>query len=460
MVRAKAQKVSLSTFLGDDTSRYIPEAALPSGPRARDEGDDGYDRGGRGGYGGPRGYDREPSRSEQSDQWRGDRGGDRGGDRFGDRGGFRGRDDFEGGWRGGRDSDGPSRYDRPMRGEREPEERPSHMRLNLAPRGAGASGGLRGSSSPRGGARSDEPLSKFDRAFGSSRGGSRFGDRGSDRFGGDRFGDRGGDRFGRGDRFGDRRDDDRFGSRFGRDYRDARDDRDERTLSAGVKDMNVNDKEERDASPAKTEEQKPREDGVLSKKDLKRKKEKERQAAEEAKRQAAEEQRLKDEAAQKKAAADLDVMKKVLAGGKKGDALVAHAKEVYKSLSERPGGFAVFEAVQAAAEDVAKKSANWAAPAAYGAYLKFAMENADRSEQLWALRAIQVFQHKHGFQEGVMHKTFMALYTLDVIEEEAFLDYKDDMNDLPGRMEANFKLVQWNLWLETPPSDSEEEDDE
>ncbi|RAW25049.1 hypothetical protein PC110_g18533, partial [Phytophthora cactorum] len=47
MVRGK--KIGLGEFLGDQAAAYIPEAALPSGPRARADDDDGNYRGGRGG---------------------------------------------------------------------------------------------------------------------------------------------------------------------------------------------------------------------------------------------------------------------------------------------------------------------------------------------------------------------------------------------------------------------------
>ncbi|ETP48246.1 hypothetical protein F442_05980, partial [Phytophthora nicotianae P10297] len=420
MVRGK--KIGLGEFLGDQAASYIPEAALPSGPRARADDDDGNYRGGRGGdrFGGDR-YEREPSRSEQSDQWRGDRGGRGGG--FGDRGGDRfGRGDDSGNWRGGGDRfGGPSRYDRPSRDEFQAEERPAHMRLNLARRGEGpnASGDVRNSS---GG-------DKWSSAFG---GGSRFGDRGSDRFGRD-------------DRFEGRAD-----GRFGRGGDEG--------LSSGMSNLRVSGRQEQ--TPAEPEVLDKKARAQQKREERKKKAEEERLAAEEAKRVAAEEKKKAEEAAAKKAEVDRETMKKVLASGKKGEELAEVAKEIFKK-NGRPSGAVVFEAVTAAAEDVAKSSANWIALPAYGELLKFAMEDSDKKDQMEALYALQVFLNKYDFPKGLIEKCFMALYSLDIIDETGFFEYKYDVDgDVPGRMKAIIQTSTWLTWLETPEEESDEEDDE
>lgn len=431
------KKIGLGEFLGDNVA-YTPEAALPSGPRLRVEGED--DRfGGRGGYGDRRGgFDREASRSDESSQWRGDRaGGDRGSDRFGggDRFGGRaggdrfggGRDDEGGNWRGG--GGGGSRYDRPSYESRE-EARPAHMRLNLQRRGgddapsSSFGGGLRS-----GGGASDD---KFGSAFGARSGGSRFGnDRGDDRFGNDRgysssrFGGR--DEPSRGG-------DDRFANSFGN--------------------MRVSDSKQQ-AEPVldkKARAQQMREE-------RKKKAEEERLAAEEAKRVAAEEKKKKEAEAAKQAETDRKTMAEVLASGKKGEALAEVATGVYKKLGV-PSGAVLMEAVTAAAEDVAKASANWIAPTAYGELLKVTLEGTDKANQLQALYALQVFLNKHDFPKGVLEKCFMALYSLDIVEDAAFFEYKYDVDsDVPGRMKAIIQTSTWLTWLETP-EDEDDEDDE
>ncbi|TMW59354.1 hypothetical protein Poli38472_004423 [Pythium oligandrum] len=464
----RGKKMNLGEFLGDQTAAYIPEAALPTGPRARDEFED--SRGGRGGYGDRRGgFDREASRSEQSDQWRGDRGGfgsrdggdrfggrdgDRfgsrdGGDRFGSRGGSRFEESGDN-WRSGSSRDMGSRYDRPARGDfrdREPEERPAHMRLNLQRRGESSSA----SDEPSRGGASDD---KWSSAFG-SRGGSsgRFGDRG------DRFGDRDGGRFGdRGDRFGGR-----DGDRFSRDRFDDRrggrfDDRREESVSSSFNNLRVNDDKPSQAAPADEELDKKARAQKL-REERKKKAEEERLAAEEAKRKAAEEKKAAEEAAAQKAEGDRAIIAEVLASGKTGEDLAKVAKTVF-AKSGRPSGAVIFEAVTKQAESVAKASANWIAPQQYGELLKFAMADAEKDDQVKALYALQVFLNTHDFPKGVMEKCFMALYTLDIIDEAAFFEYKYDVDsDVPGRMKAIVQTSNWLTWLETPEEESEEEDE-
>ncbi|KAL4088291.1 hypothetical protein PRIC1_012715 [Phytophthora ramorum] len=433
MVRGK--KIGLGEFLGDQAAAYIPEAALPSGPRARADDDDGNSF--RGGRGGDRYGDREPTRSDSSDQWRGDRSG--GGDRFGG-----GREDG-GNWRGGGGDrfGGPSRYDRPARDDFQAEERPAHMRLNLARRGEGPSGDARNSSGD-----------KWSGAFGGNSGGNsggRFGDRGGDRFGdrgGDRFGDRGGDRFG--DRGGDRFEGGgRAAGRFARGGDD---------VSSSFSNMRVGGRQEQAAPEPQMSDKKLR--AQQKREERKKKAEEERLAAEEAKRVAAEEKKKAEEEAAKKADVDRETLKQVLASGKKGEALADVAKDVF-AKNGRPSGAVLFEAVTTAAEDVAKASANWIALPAYGELLKFGMEDADKKDQMEALYALQIFLNKHDFPKGVFEKCFMALYSLDIIDETGFFEYKYDVDgDVPGRMKAIIQTSSWLTWLETPEEESEEEDEE
>ncbi|KAG7393446.1 hypothetical protein PHYPSEUDO_009650 [Phytophthora pseudosyringae] len=425
MVRGK--KIGLGEFLGDQAAAYIPEASLPSGPRARADDDDGNYRGGRGGdrFGGDRFGDREQTRSDQSDQWRGDRGGggrDGGGDRFG------GRSDEGGNWRGGGGGGGdrfggPSRYDRPSRDDFQAEERPAHMRLNLARRGEGS-----------GDARNSSGGDKWSGSFGGA--GGRFGDRG-----GDRFGDRGGDRFEGGGR---------AAGRFARGGDEG--------LASGFSGLRVGGRQEQAPAEPQLSEKKLR--AQQKREERKKKAEEERVAEEETKRVAAEEKEKAAEAAAKKADVDRETMKQVLASGKKGEALVAVAKDLFKK-DGRPSGAVLFEAVTAAAEDVAKASANWIALPAYGELLKFGMEGSDKKDQMGALYALQEFLNKYDFPKGLIEKCFMALYSLDIIDEPGFFEYKYDVDgEVPGRMKAIIQTSTWLTWLETPEEESEEEDEE
>jgi len=52
---------------------------------------------------------------------------------------------------------------------------------------------------------------------------------------------------------------------------------------------------------------------------------------------------------------------------------------------------------------------------------------------------------------------FTALYDLNVIEEESFLKWKEDITDLyPGKGRALFQVNSWLTWLQ----DAESEEDE
>lgn len=336
------------------------------------------------------------------------------------------------------------------------------MRLNLQRRTGDSAAPSMGSS------RGDD---KWSNAFGSrggDRDGGRFGDRDGGRFGdrdGGRFGDRDGGRFGArdGGRFGDR-DGGRFGDRDGGRFGDrqsggysSRFDRDEPrgNVSSAFGNMRVS---EQAAPAAPVDEKKAR--AQQMREERKKKAEEERKAAEEAKRLAAEEKKRQQEEATKQAEKDRVTMQKVLATGKTGEALAAAAKDIFKA-SGRPSGAVLFETVLAKAEDVAKASANWIAPTAYGELLKLGMEGADKADQLQALYALQTFLNGHDFPKGVMEKCFMALYSVDIIEDAAFFEYKYDVDsDAPGRMKAIIQTSTWLTWLETPEEESEDEEDD
>lgn len=55
---------------------------------------------------------------------------------------------------------------------------------------------------------------------------------------------------------------------------------------------------------------------------------------------------------------------------------------------------------------------------------------------------------------------FRECYELSVIEEDAFLRYKEDVTDLyPGKGKALFQVNQWLTWL-AEAEDEDEEDEE
>uniref|UniRef100_A0A2M4BAY8 Eukaryotic translation initiation factor 4 gamma 2 n=1 Tax=Anopheles marajoara TaxID=58244 RepID=A0A2M4BAY8_9DIPT len=86
--------------------------------------------------------------------------------------------------------------------------------------------------------------------------------------------------------------------------------------------------------------------------------------------------------------------------------------------------------------------------------------NGYYDRQLTAIYAIQVYWFNIGYPKGVLLRWFQEMYELSVIEEDAFLQYKEDVNDIyPGKGKALFQVNQWLTWLaEAEDEDDEEED--
>ena len=61
--------------------------------------------------------------------------------------------------------------------------------------------------------------------------------------------------------------------------------------------------------------------------------------------------------------------------------------------------------------------------------------------QLTAVYALQVFCHEQGFPKGLLLRNFVNFYEFDILEERAFLQWKEDVNDAyPGKGEALFQV--------------------
>uniref|UniRef100_A0A3P8X0K0 Eukaryotic translation initiation factor 4 gamma 2 n=2 Tax=Cynoglossus semilaevis TaxID=244447 RepID=A0A3P8X0K0_CYNSE len=80
--------------------------------------------------------------------------------------------------------------------------------------------------------------------------------------------------------------------------------------------------------------------------------------------------------------------------------------------------------------------------------------------QVAALYALQVHCNTKGFPKGMLLRYFVNLYDMEIIEEEAFLSWKEDVTqEYPGKGKALFQVNQWLTWLETA-EEEESEDDE
>lgn len=94
-----------------------------------------------------------------------------------------------------------------------------------------------------------------------------------------------------------------------------------------------------------------------------------------------------------------------------------------------------------------------------GVLQKFLIEHTDL--QVAALYAVQVFCSKNQFPKGMLLRFFVYFYDLEIVEEEAFLHWKEEVNDqYPGKGKALFQVNQWLTWLEQAEEESEDEEDE
>ncbi|XP_073245237.1 eukaryotic translation initiation factor 4 gamma 2-like [Porites lutea] len=70
--------------------------------------------------------------------------------------------------------------------------------------------------------------------------------------------------------------------------------------------------------------------------------------------------------------------------------------------------------------------------------------------QVSVLYALQVFCLSHNFPKGMLLRMFVLLYDTEVVEEEAFLRWKEDVSEKhPGKGKALFQVNSWLTWLET-----------
>ncbi|CAJ1049656.1 eukaryotic translation initiation factor 4 gamma 2%2C partial [Xyrichtys novacula] len=77
--------------------------------------------------------------------------------------------------------------------------------------------------------------------------------------------------------------------------------------------------------------------------------------------------------------------------------------------------------------------------------------------QVGALYALQVHCNAKSFPKGMLLRYFVNFYDMEIIEEEAFLSWKEDITqEYPGKGKALFQVNQWLTWLETA---EEEESD-
>lgn len=63
--------------------------------------------------------------------------------------------------------------------------------------------------------------------------------------------------------------------------------------------------------------------------------------------------------------------------------------------------------------------------------------------QVTAVHSLQVFCLSQNFPKGMLLRWFISLYDLSIIEEDAFMRWKEDVNDAyPGKGEALFQVIK------------------
>ncbi|XP_050327461.1 eukaryotic translation initiation factor 4 gamma 2, partial [Bactrocera neohumeralis] len=78
--------------------------------------------------------------------------------------------------------------------------------------------------------------------------------------------------------------------------------------------------------------------------------------------------------------------------------------------------------------------------------------------QLIAIYALQVFCYNENFPKGMLCRWFKYLYEAEVIEEETFILWKEEISDkYPGKGTALFQVNNWLTWLQE--AESEDDDD-
>ncbi|XP_062317744.1 eukaryotic translation initiation factor 4 gamma 2b isoform X2 [Osmerus eperlanus] len=79
--------------------------------------------------------------------------------------------------------------------------------------------------------------------------------------------------------------------------------------------------------------------------------------------------------------------------------------------------------------------------------------------QVSALYALQVHCHASDFPKGMLLRYFVNFYDMEIIEEESFLAWKEDITqEFPGKGKALFQVNQWLTWLETAEEEESEEE--
>lgn len=78
--------------------------------------------------------------------------------------------------------------------------------------------------------------------------------------------------------------------------------------------------------------------------------------------------------------------------------------------------------------------------------------------QMNAIYALQTYFNSLDFPKGLLLRWFNLMYELEIVEEEAFLKWREDVtDDYPGKGRALFQVNTWLTWLAEAESEDEED---
>ncbi|OTF76968.1 dihydrolipoyllysine-residue succinyltransferase, mitochondrial-like, partial [Euroglyphus maynei] len=77
--------------------------------------------------------------------------------------------------------------------------------------------------------------------------------------------------------------------------------------------------------------------------------------------------------------------------------------------------------------------------------------------QLVVLYSLQTYCHDHNFPKGLIEKWFNMLYEQEIVDDEVFFKWREDINEeYPGKGKALFQVNKWLIWLEEDDDEEEE----
>lgn len=165
-------------------------------------------------------------------------------------------------------------------------------------------------------------------------------------------------------------------------------------------------------------------------------------------------------------AASDDLVEKIVESSERGEALcklipegvsdsIALGKQLLSKLYEKPNACTELE---------------WIDAGQYGAVLaKLIYREQPKTKEVEAqvevVYAVQEAFHKAGFPRNAQKKplielTFIRLYKNEILAEEAYLAWKDDSSDRPGKLDAIVQTTKFLDFLQEEEESSEEEDED